>query len=208
MWEFFIYVYAKYASYQAYCFRPVFRIFLDVREPMNNNNEEDDDQFNSVAQSWLTFCAPMDCSTPGLPVHHQLPELAQTHVPWVNDDIQPSHPLSSHFLPTFNLSQHQDIFLWVSYLHQVAKLLELQLQHQSFQWIFRTDFLKDGLVGSPCSPRDSQESSPTPQFKSINSLALSLLYGPTVTPIYDHWKNHSFDVLIVSLLSLLPHTTV
>ena len=67
-----------------------------------------------------------------------------------------------------------------------------QLQHQSFQWIFRTDFLQDGLVGSPCSPRNSQESSPTPQFKSINSLALSFLYNPTLTSIYDYWKNHIF----------------
>ena len=65
--------------------------------------------------------------------------------------------------------------------------------HQSFQWIFRTDFLYDGLLGSPCSPRDSQESSPTPQFKSINSSALSFLYGPTLTSMHDHWKNHSFD---------------
>ena len=63
----------------------------------------------------------------------------------------------------------------------------------SFQCIFRTDFLQDGLVGSPCSPRDSQDSSPTPQFKSITSLALSLLYGPTLTSIHDYWKNHSFD---------------
>ena len=70
---------------------------------------------------------------------------------------------------------------------------EFQLQHQSFQWIFRTDFLQDGLVGSHCSPRDSQESSPTPQFKSINSLALSFLYSPSLTSIYDYWKNHSFD---------------
>ena len=74
-----------------------------------------------------------------------------------------------------------------------AKVLELQLQHQSFQRIFRTDFLSDGLVGSLCSPRDLQESSPTPQFKSINSSALSFFYGPTSTSIHDHWKNHSFD---------------
>ena len=73
------------------------------------------------------------------------------------------------------------------------KYWKFQLQHQSFQWIFRTDFLQDGLVGSPCSPRDSQESSPTPQFKSINSLTLSFLYGPTLTSINDNWKNHSFD---------------
>ena len=111
----------------------------------------------------------MDCSTPAVPVHHQLPKLAQTHVLWVSDAIQPSHPLSSLSPPAFNLSQHQGLFQWVSSSHQVAKVLELQLQHQSFQWIFRTDFLQDGLVGLPCCPRDSQESSPTPQFKSINS---------------------------------------
>ena len=80
----------------------------------------------------------------------------------------------------------------VSTLYQVAKVLELQLHHQSFQWMFRTDFLWDGLVGSPCSPRDSQESSPTPQFKRINSSALSFLYSPTLTSIHHYWKNHSF----------------
>ena len=77
--------------------------------------------------------------------------------------------------------------------HQVAKVLEFQLQHQSFQWTFRTDFLEDGLVGSPCSPRDSQESSPTAQLKSFNSSVLSFLYTPTLTSIHDHWKNHSLD---------------
>ena len=85
--------------------------------------------FSLVTQLCLTLCNPMDCSTPGFPVHHQLLELA----------IQPSHPLSSPS-PTFNLSQHQELFHWVSSLHQVAKVLEFQLQHQSFQWIFRTDF--------------------------------------------------------------------
>ena len=74
-----------------------------------------------------------------------------------------------------------------------AKLLEFQLQHQSFQWTPRTDLLQNGLVGSPCNPRDSQESSPAPQFESINSLVLSLLYSPTLTSIHDHWKNHSLD---------------
>ena len=73
------------------------------------------------------------------------------------------------------------------------KVLKFQLQHQSFQWIFWTGFLWDGLVGSPCSPRDSQESSPTPQFKSINSLVSSFLYRPTLTSIHDYWKSHSFD---------------
>ena len=95
--------------------------------------------FSSVAQSCLTLCDSMDCSTPGLPVHHQLPELTQTHVCWVGDAIQPSHPLSSPFPPAFNLSQHQGLFQWVSSLHQVDKILEFQLQHQSFQWVFRTD---------------------------------------------------------------------
>ena len=83
---------------------------------------------------------------------------------------------------------NHSLFKWVSSSHQ-AKILEFQPQHQSFQWIFRTDFLYDGLVGSPCSPRDSQESSSTPQFKSIDSSALSLLYSPTLTSIHDYWKN-------------------
>ena len=140
-------------------------------------------QFSSVTQSCPTLCNPMDCSTPGFPVHHQLPDLAQTHVHWVGDAIQLSHPLSSPPPPAFNLSQHQGLFKWVSSSNQLAKVLEFQLQHQSFQWIFRTGFLQDWLFGSPCSPRDSQESSPTPQFTSTNSLALSFLYGPTLTSI-------------------------
>ena len=87
------------------------------------------------------------------------------------------------------------VFANVSSLHHVAKVLEFQLQYQSFQWIFRIDFLKDGLVWSPCSPRESQESTPIAQFKNINSSALILLYGPTLTSIHDYWKNHSFDYL-------------
>ena len=90
-------------------------------------------QFSSVAQSCPTLCKPMDSSTPGLPVHQQLPEFTQTHVHWVGDAIQPSHPLLSPSPPTFHLSQHQGLFKWVSSLHQVAKVLEFQLQHQSFQ---------------------------------------------------------------------------
>ena len=98
-------------------------------------------QFSSVPQSCLTLCDPMACSTSVFPVHHQLLEFTQTHVHWVGDAIQPSYYLSSPFPPAFNLSQHQGLFQWVSSLHQVAKVLEFQLQHQSFQWIFRTDFL-------------------------------------------------------------------
>ena len=145
------------------------------------------------SHSYPNLFDPMDWSMPGFPVHQQLQEIAQTHVHWVGDAIQPSHLLLPPSPPAFNLFQHQGLFQWVSSSHQVAKVLEFQFQHQSFQWIFRTDFLYDGLVGSPCSPRDSQESSPTPQFKSINSLVLSFLYSPTLTSIHDCWKNHSFD---------------
>ena len=98
-------------------------------------------QFNSVAQSCLTLCNPMNRSMPGLPVHLQLLEFTQTHVCSVSAAIQPSHPLSSPVPPALNLSQHQGLFKWVSSSHQVAKVLEFQLQHQSFHWIFKTDFL-------------------------------------------------------------------
>ena len=98
-------------------------------------------QFSSVTQSCSTLCDPMDCSTPSLPVHHQLLELTHTHVHWFSDEIQQSHPLSSPSPPTFNLSQHQGLFQWVGSLQQVAKGLEFQLQHQSFQWTPRTDLL-------------------------------------------------------------------
>ena len=150
-------------------------------------------QFSSVAQSCLTLYNLMECSMPGFPVHHKLPEFASTHVHQVSDAIQPSHPLLSCSSPAFNLSQHQGLFKWVGSSHHVAKAVEFQLQYQFFQWIFRTDFLWDcsvlfehwtlniELVCSPCSPRDSQESSPTPQFKSINSLYIDsflFLLGP------------------------------
>ena len=150
-------------------------------------------QFSSVAQSCPTLCDPMNRSTPGLPVHRQLPEFTQTHVHRVSDAIQPSHPLSSPSPPAPNPSHHQSLFQWVSSSHEVAKVREFQLQHRSFQRNPRADLLQNGLVGSPCSPRDSQESFPTPQFKSINSSVLSLLHSPSLTSIHDHWKNHSLD---------------
>ena len=96
-------------------------------------------QFSSFAQSCLTLCDPMNCSMPGLPLHHQLPEFTQTHVRWVGDAIQPSHPVSSLSPPAPNPSQNQGLFQRVSSLHQVAKVLEFQLQHQFFQWTPRTD---------------------------------------------------------------------
>ena len=107
----------------------------------------------------------MNRSTPGLPGHHQLPKFTQTHAHWVGDAIQPFYPLLSSSPPAPIPSQHQGLFQRVNSSHEVAKVLEFQLQHQSFQWTSRTDLLQDGLVGSFCSPRDSQESSPTPQFK-------------------------------------------
>ena len=149
-------------------------------------------QFSSVSQSCPTLCDPLN-RTPGLPVHHQLPEFTQTHIHRVSGAIQPSHPQSSPSPPAPNPSQHQSLFQWVNSSHEVAKVLEFQLQHHSFQRNPRTDLFQNGLVGSPCSPRDSQESSPTSQFKSINSLALSFLHSPTLTSIHDHWKNHSLD---------------
>ena len=106
-------------------------------------------QFSSVTQSCPTLCDPMNCSTPGFPVHHKLPEFTQTHVHRAGDAIQPSHPLSSPSPPAPNPSQHQGLFQWVSSSHEVAKVLEFQLQDQSFQWTPRTDLLQDGLVGSP-----------------------------------------------------------
>ena len=109
---------------------------------------------------------------------------------WCHPTISSSVIPCSSCLPSFPASRS---FPMSQSLHYVAKLSELQVQHQSFQWIFRTDFLWDWLVGSPCSPRNSQDSSPTPQFKSINSLAFSFLYSPTLTSICDHWKNHSLD---------------
>ena len=90
-------------------------------------------QFSSVTQSCLTLCDPMNHSMPGLPVHDQLPEFTQTHVHRVGDAIQPSHPLMSPSPPAPNASQHQGLFQRVNASHEVAKVLEFQLQHQSFQ---------------------------------------------------------------------------
>ena len=98
-------------------------------------------QFSSVAQSCPTLCDPMNCRTPGLPVHHQLPEFTQTHVHQIGDAIQPSHPLSSPSPPAPNPSQHQSLFQWVNSSHEVAKVLEFQLHHHSFQWTPRTNLL-------------------------------------------------------------------
>ena len=100
--------------------------FYILLRPIWWHCEKCNNQFSSVAQLCLTLCNPMDCSTPGLPVHHQLPEISQTHLHWVGDAIQPSPPLSSPSPPALNLSQHQGLFKWVSSSHQVAKVLDTE----------------------------------------------------------------------------------
>ena len=115
-------------------FRCSYRSFIYLNDASFLKDPLSSVQFSSVTQSCPTLCDPMNRRTPGLPVHHQLPESTQTHVHWVSDAIQLSHPLLSPSPPTFNLSQRQGLFKWGSSSHQVAKVMELQLQHQSFQW--------------------------------------------------------------------------
>ena len=168
-------------------------------------------QFSSVTQLCLILCDPMNCSMPGLPVHHQLSEFTQTHVHWVGDAIQPFHPLSSPSPPAFNHFQHHGLFKWVSSLHQVAKVLEFQLQYHSTSneysgsISFRIDWFDLLAI------QGTQVFSLAPQFKNINSLALSLLYGPTLTFVHDYWKKNialtiqSFVTKVMSLLfNMLP----
>ena len=145
---------------------------------------------SSVAQSCPTLCDPMHCSMPGFPVHHQLPELAQTCVHWVGDTIQPSYPLSSPS-PAFSLSQNQGLFQWVSSSHQVAKVLVLQ--HQSFQWIFSSDY--SVFISFRIDWFDLLEVQGALKriFFSITiqkhySLALSLLDGLALISVHDYWK--------------------
>ena len=123
--------------------------------------------------SLVRLCDPVDCSRSGLSVLHHLLKSAQVHVYCIGDAIQPSHPLMPSSPSALSLSQHQGLFQWVSCSHQMTKILEFQLQHQSFQRVFGVDFPQDWLVWSPCCPRDSQESSPAPYFEDINSSALS-----------------------------------
>ena len=114
---------------RCWCTQPVQGFSVTVKHKHNQI------QFTSVQLlSCVWLCDPMNRSKPGFAVHHQLPESTQTHVHWVDDAIQPSHPLSSPSPPALNLSQHQGLFQWVSSSNQVAKVLDLQFQHQSFQW--------------------------------------------------------------------------
>ena len=129
-------------------------------------------QLSSVAQSCPTLCDPMDYSTPGFP--GKLLELCQTHIHWVGDAIQPSHPLLSPSPPAFNLSQHQGLFQWVSSSNQVAKVLDFQLQHQSCQWIFRTDFGWTGWISLQSKGLSRVFSNTTVQKHQFFSTQLSL----------------------------------
>ena len=134
----------------------------------------------------------MSHSTPGPSVHHQLPEFTQTHAHWVRDAIQPSHPLSSPSPPAPNSSHHQHLFQWVSSSHQVAKVLELSFSiSPSNGYSGLISFKMDWL--DLLAVQGTQDSSPTPPFKSISSSSLSFLHSPTLKSIHDHWKNHSLD---------------
>ena len=145
----------------------------------------------------------MDCSMPGFPAHHQLLELAQTHVHQVSDAIQPSYPLSSPSPAPFNLSQHQGLFQWVSSSREVAKVLEHQ--HQSFQCIFRTDFILDWLAGSLEVQGTLKNLLQHHDSKSINSLVLNFLYGPTLTSYLTTGKNRALTrwTFVGKVMSLL-----
>ena len=148
--------------------------------------------FSSVTQSCPTLCDPMDCRMPGFPVHHQLPELAQTHIHLVSDAIHPSHPLSYPSSPTFNLAQHQGLFQWVG-SHQVAKVLGVSASASVLSMNIQ-DWFPLGLTGwiSLQSKGLSRVFSNT-TVQSIISSVLSFLHGRTLKSIHDYWKNHSFD---------------
>ena len=145
----------------------------------------------SLSRVWL--CDLMDCSTPALPVHHQLLESAQTHDHQVGDAIQSSHLLPSPSPPAFKLSEHQGLFKWISSLYQVAKVLGVSASASVLPMNIQDWFPLRWTGWISLHPRDSPESSPTPQFKSIDSSALSFLYGSTLTSIHNYWKNHSFE---------------
>ena len=135
--------------------------------------------FSSVAQSCLTVCIPMNRSAPGFPVHHQLLEFTQTHVHWISDVIQPTHPLSSPSPPALSLSHLQGFFPVSWFFTSGGQSIGVSAPTSVLLMNTQDWSPLDGLLGSPCSPRDSQVSSTTPQFKSINSSALSFLYSPT-----------------------------
>ena len=147
-------------------------------------------QFSSVAQLCLTLCDPMDCSTPGLPVHHHLLEFAQTHVHRVGDTIQPSHSLSS---------PSPSIFPSIRVFSNELVLRIRWPKYWSFSFSISPSNEYSGLISfridwfDLLAVQGTQEFSSTPQFKSINSSVLRILYSPMLTSIHDYWKNHSLD---------------
>ena len=148
-----------------------------------------------------SLCDPMDCSMPGLRVHHQLPEFAQTHVHWVSDDIQSSDPLSSPLLPTFNFFPAPGSFQMSQFFMSGGQSIEVSAS-ASVLPINIQDWFPLGWTGwISLQSRGSQEASPTPQFKSINSVAFSFPYTQTLTFILDYLKNQSFDYMNLCLQS-------
>ena len=149
-------------------------------------------QFSSVAQPRPTLCYPMDCSTPALPVYHQIPEVTQIHAHWVSDAIQTSHPLSSPSPPHFNLSQHQGLF-------NESALCIRWPKYWCFSFNISPSNGHPGLISFRMDWLDllavqgTLKSFPTPQSKSINYYVFSCLYSPTLTSIHDYWKKFSLD---------------
>ena len=147
-------------------------------------------QFSSVAQSRQTLCDPMDCHTPGFPVHHQLPELAQTHVHGAGDAISSSVIPFTSCLQSFPESGSFPVSqFFASGGQSIGVSASVSVPPMNIQ-----DWFPLGLTGFHLlAVQGTRESSPTPQLKGINSSALIFLYGPTLTSIHDYWKNHSFD---------------
>ena len=150
-------------------------------------------QFSSVSQSYLTLCNCIDCSMPGLPVHHQLPEFTQTNVHWVSDAIQPSQPLSSPS-PAFNLSQHQSLFqgkdwLFASAGQSIGVSASASVFPMNIQDCFPLRWT--GWISLPSKGSPGVFSNTTVQKHQFS--AVSFLYSPTFISIHDYWKNHSFD---------------
>ena len=164
-------------------------------------------QFSSVAQSCPTLCDPMNCSTPGLPVQHQLPEFTPTHVHWVSDAIQSSHPLSSCSPPAPNPSKHQSLFQWVNSSHEVAKYWSFSFSitpSNEHSWLisFRIDCLHLLAVQGTLK---SLLQNPVQKHQFFGA---HFLYTPTVTSIHDYLKNHSFDETDIALTLLCWQSNV
>ena len=159
----------------------------------------------SVTKSCPALCDPMDCGTPGFPILHYLLEFTQTHVRWIGDATQPSLPLLPASPSALNLSQHQSLFLWVSSSHQMAKVWELQLQHQSFQWVPRVDFLQDWLVWSPCCPRDFSRvfSSTTIWTHQFSGVQPSLSSNPHIRTCYIYFPINNASINLFLMWDLI-----